>query len=292
MQVVTIGNFDGVHKGHQAIAARAAAHAGSSGRATAITFEPLPASVLRPLHAPARLTTTARRAQLLRDAGCTDVVELHPTIDLLNLEPEAFIADLRTRVPFDAIVEGADFRFGHRRAGTVETLKVLGTRMGFTIIVAPEVEVALADSAIVAPRSTTIRWMLELGRVNDAARLLGRAHAVEGAVVRGDQRGRTLGFPTANVQCAGQQLPADGVYAGTAHTPIGSFRAAISVGTKPTFANAARACEAHLLEFHGALDEYGWPIRVDFSAWIREQWRFSGADALVEQMRRDVAQCA
>lgn len=292
MRVVTIGNFDGVHRGHQAILALAAAAAGGEGSVSAITFEPLPAAVLRPSEAPPRLASAARREALLRAHGATEVLALAPTAELLALSPRAFLEDLRTRVPFDAIVEGADFRFGKGRAGTIHTLEELGSALNFRVVVAREFETALLDGQVVAPRSTTVRWLLELGRVADAAALLGRPHAVEGRVVQGDQRGRTLGFPTANVDAPGMQLPGDGVYAGTAHTPLGAFPAAISVGVKPTFAPAARACEAHLIGFPGRIGEYGWPVRVEFTAWLREQWRFPAVAELVEQLHRDVARCA
>lgn len=292
MQVITIGNFDGVHRGHQAIVALASGLAGERGTVTAVTFEPLPAAVLRPSAAPPRLTLAARRQRLLEQAGCTRVMALDPAAGVLEQEPEEFIRQLRAAVPFDAVVEGSDFRFGRRRAGTVDTLRSLGQQQGFRTVVAPEFETSLSDGHLVAPRSTTVRWLLELGRVADAARLLGRPHAVEGAVVRGDQRGRTIGFPTANVDCGALALPADGVYAGVAHTPLGMFAAAISVGTKPTFAAAPRTCEAFLLDFAGSVGEYGWPIRLEFHRWLREQFRFASVPALVEQMHRDIAQCA
>jgi riboflavin kinase/FMN adenylyltransferase len=292
MQVVTIGNFDGVHRGHQAIVALAASLAGAGGGVTAVTFEPLPAAVLRPGDDLPRLTTSSHRAELLRLAGCSRVIELDPSTGLLALDPAAFIAHLRSLLHFDAIVEGADFRFGNRRAGTVDTLRELGNEHGFRTVIAPEFETALADGQVVAPRSTAVRWLLGLGRAQDAARLLGRSHAVEGTVEQGDQRGRTLGFPTANVSCAGQLLPADGVYSGLAHTPHGTFRAALSVGIKPTFRDCARACEAYILDFPGAVGEYGWPIRVCFDRWLREQWKFPDVGSLVGQLHRDVAQCA
>jgi riboflavin kinase/FMN adenylyltransferase len=292
MRVISIGNFDGVHLGHQGIAAQAMAIAGDAGIATAVTFEPLPTAILRPGHAPARLTTSAQRRNLLQAAGFAHVLELEPTPELLRQSPQEFVSGLRQHHPFDAVVEGADFRFGHARSGTMQTMAQLGQEHGFQIVVAKEVEAQLSDFTVVAPRSTTIRWLLELGRVHDARLLLGRPYQVEGSVERGDQRGRLLGFPTANVNCAGQQLPGDGVYAGFALTPHGRYAAAVSVGTKPTFQGSMRACEAHLLGFQYALDHYGWPIHVEFTRWLRDQSRFSSAASLVEQMHRDVAQCA
>jgi riboflavin kinase / FMN adenylyltransferase len=292
MHVVTIGNFDGVHRGHQAIVALAASLAGAGGQVVAVTFEPLPAAVLRPGAAPDRLSTAARRTELLLQAGCTEVMSLDPRDGVLSEPPDAFLRGLRARLPFEAIVEGADFHFGKGRSGSVDTLRDLGATLGFRAVVAPEFETPLSDGQVVAPRSTTIRMLLALGRVHDAAALLGRPHALEGTVVQGDQRGRALGFPTANIACEGQQLPADGVYAGVAHTPQGRVAAAISVGTKPTFKPTPRVCEAHLLGFAGRVGDYGWPIRLEFTRWLREQWAFSTAGALMEQLHRDVAACA
>lgn len=292
MLVCTIGNFDGVHLGHRAIVSAARAAAGPSGQVVAVTFEPLPASVLRPGGAPGRLTSGPERRDLLAAAGCDGVLELDPRDGLLGQGPEEFVRALRARVPFDAIAEGADFRFGKGRAGDLSTLAAIGAATGFrTIEVAERIE-ALADGHLVPARSTAIRWLLAMGRVADAARLLGRPHAVRGAVEPGDRRGRTLGFPTANVRSEGVALPADGVYAGAAVAEGAEWPAAISVGSKPTFGGAGRTLEAHLVGFPGALDDYGWPIEVRFTRWLREQWRFPGPDALAGQLRADVARVA
>jgi riboflavin kinase/FMN adenylyltransferase len=292
MRVCTIGNFDGVHLGHRAIVSAARAAAGPSGRVAAVTFEPLPASVLRPGGAPERLTAAAERRELLRSAGCDEVIELDPRDGLLGQGPEEFIHGLRARVPFDAIAEGADFRFGKGRAGDLATLAAIGASAGFRTIEVPERLEPLADGHLVPARSTAIRWLLAMGRVADAARLLGRPHAVRGTVESGDRRGRTLGFPTANVRTEGAALPADGVYAGTAVADGAEWPAAISVGSKPTFGGAGRTLEAHLVGFPGPLDAYGWPVEVRFTRWLREQWRFPGPDALVGQLRADVARVA
>jgi len=292
MLVCAIGNFDGVHLGHQAIVAAARAAAGGSGRVVAVTFEPLPASVLRPGAAPGRLTSSAVRGELLRAAGCDEVLELDPRDGLLGQGPEEFVRGLRARVPFDAVAEGADFRFGKGRAGDLATLAAIGAVDGFRTIEVEERLEALSDGHLVPARSTAVRWFLAMGRVADAARLLGRPHAVRGTVEPGDRRGRTLGFPTANVRCEGVALPADGVYAGTAVVDGGEWPAAISIGSKPTFGGAERALEAHLVGFPGPLDAYGWRVEVRFTRWLREQWRFPGPDALVGQLRADVARVA
>lgn len=292
MLVCTIGNFDGVHLGHRAIVSAARAAAGSAGQVVAVTFEPLPASVLRPGAAPGRLTTAPERRELLLSAGCDEVLELDPRDGLLGKGPEEFVRSLRTRVPFDAVAEGADFRFGKGRAGDLATLAAMGAAEGFRTIEVPERVEPLADGHLVPARSTSIRWFLAMGRVADAARLLGRPHSVRGTVEPGDRRGRTLGFPTANVRIGAVALPADGVYAGTAVADGGEWPAAISVGSKPTFGGAQRTLEAHLVGFPGALDAYGWPVEVRFTRWLREQWRFPGPDALVGQLRADVARVA
>lgn len=292
MLVATIGNFDGVHRGHQAIVAAARAAAGPSGRVVAVTFEPLPVAVLRPDSVQERLTSSARREALLHAAGCDDVVALDPRQGILGASPEEFIASLRRQVPFKAIAEGGDFRFGRARSGDVSTLRQIGERAGFRTLEVPEVHEHLADGTEVAARSTAVRWLLSMGRVQDAQRLLGRPYALEGTVRQGDQRGRLLGFPTANVHAPGMALPADGVYAGEALVDGATLPAAISVGTKPTFGGAGRTCEAHLVGFQSPLDRYGWEVELRFTRWIRPQWKFPGPDALVAQLRHDVARAA
>jgi riboflavin kinase/FMN adenylyltransferase len=174
----------------------------------------------------------------------------------------------------------------------VTTLAAIGARVGFQTIEVAEVDEAMSDGSVIAARSTAVRWMLSMGRVADAARLLGRPHVIEGVVERGDQRGRLLGFPTANIMAPGMALPADGVYAGRAIISGRQYQTAISVGTKPTFGSSSRVCEAHVLGLEAALDSYGWPIEVHFEQWLRSQWRFPGPDALVAQLRADVARTA
>ena len=292
MLVATIGNFDGVHLGHRAIVAAARGAAGQAGRVVAVTFEPLPVAVLRPDASLARLTDAESRRALLLAAGCDEVVELDPRTGILRESPDAFVSGLRSRVPFEAIAEGGDFRFGAGRCGDVATLAAIGAREGFRAIEVGEVLEPLADGFLVPARSTAIRWLLSVGRVADAARLLGRPHAVRGTVESGDRRGRGLGFPTANVRAPGAALPADGVYAGEADVDGRSWPAAISVGTKPTFGGTVRTLEVHLVGCARPLDDYGWPVEVRFLRWLREQWRFPGPEALVAQLRADVARVA
>ncbi len=290
--IVTVGNFDGVHVAHTRLVERAR-EMSAGGKVVALAFDPHPASVIRPGREPGRLTTFERRAELLREAGADEVVRLEPTPWLLDLDPEGFARAHLVSRGCAGVVEGEDFRFGRGRAGDVGTLRELGERHGFAVEVVESVEVALADQSIVRASSSMGRWLLSHGRVSDAACVLGRMHEVPGEVVRGERLGRTLGFPTLNVE-PGTMLPADGVYAGEAALPDGRVSAAaISVGNKPTLPGRARVLEAHLLGVErsgdaiAGLPEYGWGVRVRFRAWIREQARYDTLGALVERIRED-----
>ncbi len=232
---ITIGNFDGVHAGHRALVAAARALAGVPGRVVALCFDPHPFSVLRPQLAPARLTTFPQREALLRQAGADAVVRLQPTTEFLALSPEQFIRSLIADYHPSAIVEGPDFHFGAGRKGSPATLAALGEGLGFSVQIVPPVEVVLEDQLTARASSTMVRWLLSVGRVADAARVLGRPHALSGMVRQGQRRGRTIGVPTANLE-AEQMLPADGVYAAVATLPDGRrCGAAMNVGTPPTF---------------------------------------------------------
>lgn len=286
MDAVLIGNFDGVHLGHQALV-HAARKAADIEAVIAVTFDAHPRTLLHG-GAPPLLTLPAERSRLLRDAGATRVESLQLDDGLLGRLPEDFIEWLHQRIPFGLIVEGADFRFGRGRSGDVRTLETVGARLGFRTLIAKQVEVSLCDGNIVSARSSLIRWLLELGRVADAARVLGRTHAVEGPVVRGAQRGRVLGFPTANVDPCGIMLPADGVYAVEVTSADGDrWRGAASIGSNPTFGEQPRTLEVHLLGVGSSLDLYGKIIRVHFLRWIRGMVRFDSVDGLVAQMTRD-----
>ncbi|MBX3375677.1 MAG: bifunctional riboflavin kinase/FMN adenylyltransferase [Phycisphaeraceae bacterium] len=288
--VVIIGNFDGVHIGHAELVRRArTAGGGGASRVVAMTFDPHPLARIQPSAAPARLTTFERRAALLSECGVDEVIRLQPSAALLALTPEEFIEHVVRDVHPVAIVEGQDFRFGKGRAGDVETLRQLGTRHGFSVHIVPPVEAVMTDGMVAPASSTLARWLLSHGRVKDAAAVLGREYELDGIVVKGDQRGRQLGYPTANLgtECL---LPADGVYAGWAVLPDGrEVPAAISVGTKPMFGGVSRLLEAHLL---GKPDvsrwsEYGWPIRVRVSRWLRDQMMFESVESLIRQIEAD-----
>jgi len=282
MDAVLIGNFDGV----QALVREAREQARVES-VIAVTFDGHPRSRLGG-GAPPMLTSAEDRSRLLQQAGVTRVEALRLDNELLGRSPEDFIAWLHARVPFGLIVEGADFRFGRARSGDVRTLQMIGERIGFRTLVASQVEVSLCDGNVVAARSSLVRWLLELGRVADAARVLGRPHEIAGPVVHGAQRGRELGYPTANVNPCGVMLPADGVYAVEVTTAEGDlWRGAASIGTNPTFGEQPRTLEVHILGVPRSLDLYGTTVRVRFLRWIRGMVRFDSVDDLIHQMERD-----
>ncbi|MEU4573048.1 bifunctional riboflavin kinase/FAD synthetase [Nonomuraea sp. ATR24] len=289
--VVTIGVFDGVHRGHQRVAGRAVEIARERGmRSVALTFEPHPEEVVRPGYRPLRLTAARRRAGLLAGLGVQEVRVLGFTVEMSELSPAEFAQevladDLRAAV----VVVGEDFAFGHRAAGDAEVLRALGDKFDFTVE-----EVPLLD----AVSSTEIRRRVADGDVAGAAADLGRPHRVEGVVVRGYQRGRQLGFPTANVETPPQTaIPADGVYAGWLEcVPVANlpalyegerWPAAISVGTNPTFEGVPRTVEAYALD-RDDLELYGVHVAVEFAARLRGNTRFDSIEELVAQIHADV----
>ena len=287
-RVVALGTFDGVHLGHQALVGIARERAAERGaRAAAATFHPRPMSVLVPERAPEILASLARRVELLERTGVDDVIVMRFTRALAERTAEEFVDDVLVgRFGAVGVVVGANFRFGHGRAGDPALLAELGRDLGFDVAVAPLVEV---DGETVS--SSRIRAHVQRGEVEVAGRLLGHPPGLEGAVVRGDGRGRELGVPTANVGLPhGHVVPAEGVYAGEVVLPPGQrrLRAAISVGTNPTFAGVrAVRVEAHILDFDE--DIYGAPIRVEFERFLRGQLRFSSIDELIDQMQADIA---
>ncbi len=289
--VVMIGNFDGVHIGHAALAALARQSAGPGGRVVALVFHPHPLALLNPDEAPLELTTFDQRQRLLRSLGIDEVVQLRPTKALLGLAPRSFLEKVVEDWNPRCIVEGVDFRFGRGRVGDVRALEELGRELGFSVDVVGAVEAALTDGSTVRASSTLARWLVTHGRVGDAARVLGRPYELAGIVVRGDRRGRLLGFPTANLDTP-NLIPGDGVYAGAAVLPDGSrHAAAIHIGVRSTFDDQRRTVEAFIVDWAGPgadSPEYGWTLRLEVSAFLRDQKRFEGADDLVEQIERDV----
>jgi riboflavin kinase/FMN adenylyltransferase len=289
--VVTIGVFDGVHRGHQRIVAEAAADAAAAGLpVVVVTFDPHPDEVIRPGSHPPFLCSVRRRGELLAGLGVTSVCMLPFTYEFSQLGPDEFVrAVLVDRLHARRVIVGEDFRFGHRAAGDVALLAELGEKYDFTAEGVP----LLTDEGQTIS-STEIRARLAAGDVAGAARDLGRPHRVEGVVVRGHQRGRALGFPTANLETLPHTaIPADGVYAGwlVSLGPDGTeeerWPAAISIGTNPTFDGLEQTVEAYALD-RDDLDLYGRHMAADFVALIRGQARFDSVPELVEQMGRDV----
>ena len=288
LRCITVGNFDGVHVGHQALLARARVLAGSSGQVVAVTFHPHPVMLLKPELAPPAVQTLQERRECLLKYGADDVHVINTTKELLTMSAEQFMAWLREQIAFECIVEGPDFHFGKDRAGDINTLRAIGLKNNFTVDQVEPVEVALSDASSAVASSSLLRWLLQHGRVNDVAAVLGRAYQLTGVVQKGDQRGRTLGWPTANIATGARLIPSDGIYAGIATLPTGARkRAAISIGTKPTFGVHARTVEAFVLDHKAPVDDYGWTLTLEFSRWLRGQTRFDGVQALQEQMNID-----
>lgn len=286
--VVTIGNFDGVHLGHQHVLARAREVARELGvdHVVAVIFDPHPIAVLRPEHAPPTLTTVPQRVELLQSAGVDDVLVVPFSREVAAWTPEHFVREvLVDALHVKAVVVGANFRFGNKAAGDVATLRELGAELDFTA------EGIALDGGPQVWSSTYIRNCLAYGDVEGAAEALGRVYSVRGEVVRGDQRGRELGYPTANVPTHGMHAaPADGVYAGwlSRHDTGERYPAAISVGTNPTFAGEReQRVEAYVLD-RDDLELYGVDVEISFVSRIRGMVRFDGAEALVATMKDDV----
>lgn len=282
--VVAIGNFDGVHRGHRRVLAEATHDVDHP--LIVVTFWPHPVTVLRPAAAPKLLTDLRTRIELLKEAGAHEVRVIRFNKDVADLTPEAFVE--RFLVPLNPVrvVVGDNFRFGHRAKGDVGTLAALGAGR-FEVRPVPLEHIGDTISC-----STCVRTMLAEGDVEGAALHLERPFRFRGVVVVGDQRGRDLGFPTANLTVpADMAVPADGVYAGwlTRLDEPGAepMPAAISVGTNPTFDGLERRVETYVLD-RMDLELYGVEIAVDFVARLRGQVKFTGVEALVEQMRDDV----
>ena len=282
---LSVGNFDGLHLGHRKILRTMNDLAGGGGLAV-VTFEPHPLTVLRPDLAPPRLTPPGLKHAMLADAGVDELVILPPTPEVLGLSAEAFWAILRDGAKPAHLVEGETFTFGSGRGGTVARLREWSVGTGIALHVVDPIEVTLPNLHVVQVSSSLVRWLVHHGRVRDAAVCLGRPYALEGRVVEGFQRGRTLGMPTANLDCGPQLIPADGVYAGRCAVDGRTYPVAMSIGTNPTFGDPSRQVEAHLIGFDG--DLYGRLLRVEVVDWLRETVKFDGVEALKAQMARDV----
>jgi riboflavin kinase/FMN adenylyltransferase len=290
--VVTIGSYDGVHRGHQLIIGRSVARAKELGvPSVVVTFDPHPSEVVRPGSHPPLLSPHHRRAELMADLGVDALLILPFTAGFSKLSPAEFVVKvLVDKLQAKSVVEGPNFRFGHRAAGNVALLTEMGTTYDFEVEV---VDLFVRGNAGDGEpfSSTLIRRLVAEGDMTGAAEILGRPHRVEGIVVRGAQRGRELGFPTANVETLPHTaIPADGVYAGWLHAQGEAMPAAISVGTNPQFDGTERTVEAYAIDRVG-LDLYGLHVAVDFVAYVRGQERFESIEALLVAIAGDVKRC-
>jgi len=283
--VVTVGTFDGIHRGHwvllQEVVRRARAR---DCLATLVTFDPHPLQVLRPEVAPAQLTSLEEKKELLAQSGLDRVLFVTFTPELSRRSPAEFVQEvLINEVGVQELVVGYDHGFGRGRSGDPETLRQLGETQGFTVDVVPPVHVGDAPVS-----SSRIRQAIDDGDPRLAWRLLGRPYQITGLVVHGDGRGRTIGFPTANLRVQGRHklVPAPGVYAVRVRVPFGMFAGALHVGPRPTFPGARPSVELHVLNFDG--DLYGSEVRVELLHFIRGVQAFTDVHALVAQITRDV----
>lgn len=279
--VVVIGNFDGVHRGHQAVLRQARALADAQGnRCVVLTFHPHPSEVLG-RGAPPRLTTLERRVELLKQHGATEVAVEPFTIELASWTPEHFAKELLARrLGTRAVVVGRNFRFGHKRSGDFDTLLELGASYGFEAVAAE-----VAGDAEGPFSSTRARDAIAAGEVERAANVLGRPHALTGVVQPGDARGRTIGFPTANLGDVKEMLPAYGVYAVRVRHGGASHGGVMNVGVRPTVDGISLRIEAHLFDFDA--DLYGETLQVDLVTRLRGEQKFAGIDELRAQIAKD-----
>jgi len=281
--VVALGNFDGVHLGHRAIlkAAIDRAHA-VGGKAFALTFDPLPAKVLSPQRAPQMLMTSEDKIELLRDSGLDGVLVLPFDLPLSRLTPRDFVHDyLLVKLGVEAVVVGHSVSFGHKRAGNAAVMVELGREFGFETVVVGPVKVGGLEVS-----STKIRELIAGADLPGAARLLGRYHFVSGTVVHGRERGRTIGFPTANLDSQTECIPPDGVYATRVVLPDGPYPSITNIGMRPTFNETARSIEAHIFNFNR--DLYDCTIKLEIIERVRPERKFESAEALRQQIATDL----
>ncbi len=280
---LSIGNFDGVHRGHQHILNELSRHALRMGvPAVVVTFDPHPASILAPDRLPPALTTLKRRVELVSQMGVDTVLVVPTTKELLNLTAAEFFDQvLLSELQFRGIVEGSNFCFGKGRQGTVDSLQEMCHREGLECHVVPPV--FEGDETV---SSSLIRGLLKAGDVVGAKAMLGRPHRATGVVVEGAKRGRTIGFSTANLEQVETMLPTHGVYSGSCTIDGKTYKAAVNLGPNPTFDEQASKLEVHLLDFAG--DLYGRTMDVDFVERLRDVIKFESATQLLEQLRLDV----
>ena len=283
--VLTIGVFDGVHRGHQSLLAKVVAEAKTKGGAAGVlTFRNHPDSVLNPNFQPQYITSIAERIRLIKDLGIDFVVPVTFDMEIAGLRARKFTELLRSKLRMRGLVVGPDFAMGYKREGNVDMLSDMGAELGFSVSV-----VDLLSDGGDAVHSTSIRKALVDGNVKDMAKKLGRNFSISGTVVTGDKRGRTLGFPTANIEVGPDMVvPGNGIYATLAFVDGERHMAATSIGTRPTFDGKGRTIEAFLLEFDSNL--YNRKLRLEFVQRLRDELKFDSVDALLEQMELDVEQ--
>jgi len=281
--VLALGNFDGVHRGHRKILERVRRVAGERGATSVVmTFDPHPPRVVRPDKAPSLLMTKPQKLEAIAEAGVQGAAIVRFSADLSRWDPETFVrAVLVDWLHVGEVWVGANFLFGHDRAGNFSMLRVLGSRYGFK---AEKIDPVRYKDFVVS--STRVRRLVSEGRVDEAGALLGHQYFVDGTVMRGDQRGRTLGFPTANLCSENELLPPHGVYATTARVGAIVWPSVTNVGTRPTVDQSGRTTiETHIFDLDR--DLYGQPIRVSFVQRLRDERAFESLDALRAQIDAD-----
>ncbi|MDD3268154.1 MAG: bifunctional riboflavin kinase/FAD synthetase [Syntrophomonadaceae bacterium] len=281
---LALGNFDGVHRGHQKLIAELVNRAkANQGRAAAFIFEPHPAKVLNPERAPKMLAAPERQAELFQDAGLDVLIYNAFTRDIACWSPDEFVEKILVkRLQVQEAFVGFNYSFGHKGAGTPQLLEQLGSKYNFKVNIIAPVEV---DGEVVS--SSLVRQALERGDIDFARRMLGYYPMIEGQVIQGERRGSTIGFPTANLGISADlNVPAKGVYAARAVIGNNTYKAAVNIGSKPTFhAEYPVSVEAHLLDFKE--DIYGKQLRLFFIQKIRDEQKFNGIDELVQQINLD-----
>ncbi len=287
---LTIGNFDGVHIGHQAIIASLVEHAHKRNYTSVVmTFEFHPLRLINPLKAPAVLMSLSRRLEIIEQFGVDIAVIAHCTESLLNMSREEFVSKILVEhFQLGVIVEGENFRFGHQHRGNIDYLHSEGKRFGFDTIKIPARKIEIPEYGKQTISSTLIRLLVQDGRVDLAEKCLGRRYELIGTVVAGAGRGKGLGFPTANLQCGELMLPKQGVYACKAYVGGKSFLASANIGPAPTFNQYRTGVEVHIIDFEGKL--YGSKLRLEFYQRIRDIRRFTDITELRKQVADDIKQ--
>ncbi len=283
--VVTVGTFDGVHRGHWAVLEEIRERAQATNRRSVlVTFDPHPLRIVRPEHAPPLLTTPLEKKEILAESGLEYAVFIAFTETLSRYSPRRFVEEILVdRLHVEELVIGFDHGFGRDRSGNADTLREIGADLGFEVDVVPPVEAG--EEAV---SSTRIRAAVAEGRMEEARMCLGRPYSIRGVVVRGEGRGRGLGFPTANLEVSASDklIPPSGIYAVRGVLKRGTYVGALHLGPRPTFVGSPPSIELHLLDFEG--DIYGEAVRIDFVQYLRAVLPFDSVEALIDQMRADV----